>query len=128
KTLSITDIGGDNLIRALSYMNSYGIPVIRVQCRSWWIEAWATRLIIDLGDGADRLQATGMGPAGASMVADGGPGNDLLIGGSGNDSLSGGNDDDILLGGSGNDQLRGGDGNDRLIGEAGNDRLYGDAG
>ena len=52
----------------------------------------------------------------ASLVADGGSGNDVIHGGGGND---------ILRGGSGNDTIYGRDGLDQLFGELGNDFLDG---
>src|SRR5438874_13594101 len=60
KTLWITDVGGDSLVRASSFLNPYNVPEIDVYCGSWWVKAWATKLVVDLGDGNDRLQASGM--------------------------------------------------------------------
>ena len=58
----------------------------------------------------------------ATVIADGGAGNDVLIGGGGNNILTGGTGDDMLVGGSGRDILIGGDGMDRLFG-GGNDNI-----
>ena len=57
----------------------------------------------------------------ASVVLDGGTGNDTLTGGSGSDQLLGGSGADSLVGGAGNDFLSGGVGADRLTGGTGSD-------
>ncbi len=54
-------------------------------------------------------------PAGVSLTADGGAGDDILLGGAGNDTLSGGLGDDVLLGGGGQDALDGGPGDNVVI-------------
>ena len=57
----------------------------------------------------------------ASVVLDGGTGNDTLTGGSGSDQLLGGAGADSLVGGAGSDFLSGGVGADRLTGGTGSD-------
>jgi len=57
----------------------------------------------------------------ASVVLDGGTGNDTLTGGSGSDQLLGGAGADSLVGGAGADFLAGGAGADRLTGGTGSD-------
>lgn len=90
----------------------------------------------------------------ATMLANGGEGNDYLVGGSssdyliggnglnimsgneGDDTLTGGNQRDVIYGGAGNDTIQGGDGDDLLYGDtssgsaliAGNDHIYGGKG
>lgn len=71
-------------------------------------------VIADMGDGDDRLRATG----GEDMLA-GGDGADLLRGQSGKDVLVGGMGDDRLLGGRSTDTLTGGDGADAFVFAAG---------
>ena len=61
----------------------------------------------------------------ATVIADGGAGNDILSGGSGSNVLVGGLGNDFLLGGAGRDILIGGDGFDRLFGGANDDILVG---
>jgi trimeric autotransporter adhesin len=90
------------------------------------------------GAGADTV--TVLDPSfstGASLIIDGGGGNDRLIGangadiitgGTGNDNLSGGGGDDFLSGDAGNDILRGGAGVDFLNGSTGDDNLSGGGG
>ena len=101
------------------------------------------RVIVNAGDGADRVMATSSaapvtvyGEAGNDVimggsgddVLDGGAGIDRIIAGLGNDQLFGGADQDILEGREGNDLIVGGDGDDRLIGFSGNDVLIGGLG
>lgn len=105
--------------------------------------AFAAKITVNVGSGADRVDASAIGVAVSILGA---AGRDTLIGGAGNDTLLGGNDDDSLTGnggadslageagvdrifaGSGNDVLSGGDGNDNLQGQAGNDTVVGGAG
>ncbi len=82
-------------------------------------------LVFTGGEGADKLDATGMNFA-VTMSGEGG--NDSLVGGNGNDLLMGGVGNDNAIGGLGNDTLLGADGNDILAGSAGSDLLSGDAG
>ncbi len=61
----------------------------------------------------------------ATVIADGGAGNDILSGGGGNNVLLGGPGNDLLLGGRTRDILIGGTGRDILIGFDGGDILVG---
>src|SRR5205823_1047929 len=61
----------------------------------------------------------------ATVLADGGAGNDLIVGGGGNNVLLGNAGNDVLVGGSGRDVLIGGDGRDVLVGRGGDDILIG---
>ena len=107
------------------------------------------RIIVRLGDGADRLVYRGEFPV---TVYDGpgndwislawgnddwrnGPGNDIFYGRGGNDHASivypgarYGLGKDRLFGGSGSDILNGGPGNDRIYGGFGDDLIYGGLG
>jgi len=56
---------------------------------------------VKLGDGDDALTVTGF----TQLLADGGPGDDIIRGGRGNDRINGGAGDDILAGGDGRDQF-----------------------
>lgn len=77
---------------------------------------FAGGIVFTGGDGADKLDATGMNfPV-------------TMFGEAGNDSLIGGQRDDLFLGGIGNDSALGGSGNDTLTGAAGNDVLLGSGG
>ncbi|WP_254512629.1 cadherin domain-containing protein [Anatilimnocola floriformis] len=101
------------------------------------------RVIVNAGDGGDRVTATNStapvtvyGEDGNDVliggsnddIFDGGAGIDRLIGGLGADILFGGADTDILEGREGNDLIIGGDGDDRMIGFTGNDVLIGGLG
>ncbi|HEX3147260.1 MAG TPA: TIGR03118 family protein [Gemmataceae bacterium] len=61
----------------------------------------------------------------ATVIADGGAGNDILYGGGGNNILLGGSGKDLLVGGANRDLLIGGEGADRLFGVSGDDALIG---
>ena len=79
-----------------------------------------------LGNGNDTLLVDA--DVTASIRADGGKGNDVMIGGSGNDQFQGGKGNDILIGRGGNDRLHGGKGHDLVLGGRGNDTLQGGKG
>ena len=91
-------------------------------------EAALDRLQLNLLDGDDVLDASGL-PAGAlPLLADGGAGNDALTGSAAADELQGGEGHDALRGAGGTDTLRGGLGNDLLVGGDGDDAMFGDEG
>jgi Ca2+-binding RTX toxin-like protein len=72
-------------------------------------------LVVNLLDGDDTVQASGLADGLIGFAADGGPGADDLVGSDGNDILLGGPGDDVLIGGPGLDTLDGGPGNNILI-------------
>jgi Ca2+-binding RTX toxin-like protein len=80
----------------------------------------------NLGAGNDKLVVDSN--VTASVHANGGSGNDLMIGGGGNDHLSGGSGNDAIYGRGGNDDISGGSGNDWLSGGNGNDVIRGGSG
>src|SRR5439155_25773783 len=53
----------------------------------------------------------------ATVIADGGAGNDQIFGGGGSNILAGGSGHDLLFGGASRDILIGGDGLRRLVGD-----------
>lgn len=61
----------------------------------------------------------------ATVIADGGAGNDFISGGGGSNVLTGGTGNDQLVGGASRDILIGGDGLDRLFGAGNDDILVG---
>jgi Ca2+-binding RTX toxin-like protein len=87
-------------------------------------------LDVDLGDGADRLDAA---PFQRSTVR-GGPGPDVVDAGgtvdagTGDDVVRGRSGPDVFAGGPGSDRLRGGQGDDRLHGGFGRDLAFGGRG
>ena len=81
------------------------------------------------GEGNDRLVAGGSLVACAStVIASGGPGDDVLVGGATGDALDGDEGADTISGGLGRDRINGGDGDDTLLGEGGDDDLTGATG
>jgi len=154
--LTITQSGGNVILDESSadvtITDGGGCPIVggNAQCP----EAGVTKIVVDLGDGDDILNATAPTVLSAVTVSGGDGGDQLLTtaqadtidGGAGNDSIDGRAGDDVMSGGagrdsftsaagndtqnggSGGDNLRGGDGNDTLNGEDGNDNLTGDDG
>jgi Ca2+-binding RTX toxin-like protein len=74
------------------------------------------QLAVNALAGDDVVDASQVSAGTASIVVDGGAGNDLLVGGDGDDTLNGGDGDDVLAGGPGFDTLNGGPGDNTLIG------------
>ena len=66
------------------------------------------RLMINVLDGDDVVEASSLTVTGTQLTANGGNGNDVLVGGDGNDTLNGDAGDDVLIGGPGIDILDGG--------------------
>lgn len=79
------------------------------------------------GASANSIDASALSLAGATLVINGGAGNDSIQGGTGNDLLNGNDGDDTLNGGAGDDSLNGGSGADGLSGSTGNDVLNGNS-
>lgn len=118
---------------------------VAVQYNGWYEEfLGVTKVVVDLGEGADILDATRLttvavevtGGAGddqitlgeAGGVADGGAGDDLLIGSDAADTLRGGAGADVIQAGGGDDVIDGGSGDDVIDGGAGADHyIMGDA-
>ena len=73
------------------------------------------QIVVDGGDGDDRVSLDDPSGALPEAVLLGGDGNDFLMGGAGNDTLLGGRGNDVLLGDRGNDRVEGQDGSDLLI-------------
>ncbi len=83
-----------------------------------WINAFYRE-----SDGDDRYYVYS-----GTLIAYGGPGNDLIGGKEGNDKLYGGAGNDRIYAWAGNDLVDGGDGDDDLSGADGNDTVYGKQG
>jgi Ca2+-binding RTX toxin-like protein len=77
------------------------------------------RLAVNLLQGDDVVDGSGLAANAIPLVADGGQGDDVLIGGAGNDTLRGGDGDDVLIGGAGADVLDGGPGSNVVLDSAG---------
>jgi Ca2+-binding RTX toxin-like protein len=119
------------------------IDLAAAECRrADWDDATIVRcpasgaLRVETGDGDDRITYLYDFPAGMTLAADGGPGDDeiegpsseaavTMLGGDGDDKLRGGFGNDTLDGGAGADELDGQNGDDALRGGAGDDKLAG---
>jgi Ca2+-binding RTX toxin-like protein len=94
------------------------------------VDGLAAQVVVQNFEAGDQIHILGLGgddiidasalPVGASIVLDGGEGNDVVLGGDGNDMLLGGAGDDVLIGGAGLDALDGGLGDNVLIQDGGN--------
>jgi Ca2+-binding RTX toxin-like protein len=73
------------------------------------------RLAVNLLQGDDVVDGSGLAADAIPLVADGAQGDDILIGGAGNDTLRGGDGDDVLIGGAGADVLDGGPGSNVVL-------------
>ncbi|MBE2315720.1 hypothetical protein DVA67_007020 [Solirubrobacter sp. CPCC 204708] len=88
--------------------------------------AGVSRVVVEAGDGADRVDAPTLA---VPITINGGEGIDALTGGSGADAISGGpGDDQELGGGAGADVVDGGVGDDLIGGGSGPDALGGGPG
>ena len=115
-SVTVTDPGAT--ITALGSCVSVDAHTARCVAREDRGVKWLQSTRVDLGDLDDEVRTTRPGPAPiGGVVADGGPGDDLLDGGDGSDRLDGGGGVDRLLGGAGLDVLTDGD-RDGAAGEA----------
>lgn len=116
---------------------------IRITSDGLGFTAGAEQVIVDGGNGADRITIQDLQNVGFTVVfANGGNGNDRLTaagsnlgsvvlsmnGGAGQDTLSGGLSNATILGGDGNDTYIGGQGSDVIDGGLGDDSLSGGLG
>ncbi len=72
-------------------------------------------LTVNLLDGDDVIQASGLTADAIRLTSDAGNGADVMIGSAGNDVFQGGAGDDVLIGGPGQDVLDGGTGDNIII-------------
>lgn len=96
--LTISDPGN-------SFMTDAGTLVSVHQVQVPLSEITSGTIVVDLQNGADILDASGVG---ASLALN-------ITGGAGNDMITGGQGDDTIDGGTGNDDLSGGGGTDTLL-------------
>jgi hypothetical protein len=83
---------------------------------------------VRLGGGDDRFVPAGVDDVQPRIVADGGPGSDIIFGTTNSDDINGGAGDDQLLGFDDVDNIDGGDGADFIVGGSGDDGLVGGPG
>jgi hypothetical protein len=97
-------------------------------------------ITVNLGDGADTLQAIGLESSySGTLTVNAGNGNDVIDlsgisansfvnGDDGNDTITGGSGNDQVVGNAGDDVVNGGAGDDNVIGGAGRDTVSGGSG
>ena len=78
-------------------------------------EAANDRLVVNLLDGDDVLDGSGLAAGAIQLTVDGGDGDDVIIGTAGNDVLLGGAGDDVLIGNGGVDVIDGGAGDNVIL-------------
>jgi Ca2+-binding RTX toxin-like protein len=119
--------GGDRQVDTIQTEGTAGRDIIKVSNSSSGVlvkglaadvtlfraDADLDRLIVDGGEGNDRMSAAELGNV-IQLTFNGGAGNDVITGSTGNDILSGDAGNDLLTGGLGADTLTGGEGKDRF--------------
>ena len=130
--LSAATGGGDgaNDVVTIQGTNAADVIHLSMQNGALVVDGLAAQIVVQNFEVGDQIQVLGLGgddiidasalPAGASIVLDGGDGDDVVLGGDGNDMLLGGAGDDVLIGGPGQDVLDGGTGDNVLIQDGGN--------
>lgn len=93
--------GADSVVAA-GDANGISVNGLAARVNITGAEAANDVLSINLLDGDDVLDGSGLSAEAIQLTADGGGGNDVLFGGEGDDLLIGGPGLDILDGGSGN--------------------------
>ena len=123
--------GGDGANDVVTLDGTAGNDAIKLSLQdgALVVDGLSAQVTIQNFEAGDQIRIFGLGgddiidasalPAGASIVLDGGDGDDVLLGGAGNDALFGGAGDDVLIGGPGLDTLDGGGGDNVLIPDGG---------
>jgi Ca2+-binding RTX toxin-like protein len=137
--LSSSTGGGDsaNDVVAIQGTNAADVIHLSMQNGALVVDGLAAQIVVQNFEAGDQVQVFGLGgddvidasalPAGASILLNGGDGDDVVLGGDGNDMLLGGAGDDVLIGGPGFDALDGGSGDNVLIQDGGNALFAADA-
>ena len=112
-TIIINATNGDDVVIVTGSGGNVSVLGLSAQVNISNFEA-IDRIIINALAGDDVIEGSGL-PAGVSLTANGGNGDDVIIGGAGDDILSGNDGDDVLLGGGGLDVLDGGPGDNVVI-------------
>jgi Ca2+-binding RTX toxin-like protein len=104
--------------------------VDRLSPEPFAFELNAEHLVVNLGDGNDKIGAVGNLAALVHSTFNGGPGNDTIFGTNGPDVLIGGPGDDVIDGQQGNDTVFMGEGDDTFLWDPGdgNDIVEGEGG
>jgi Ca2+-binding RTX toxin-like protein len=106
---------GDDVAVVAGNASGTSVLGLAAQVNATNFTAGIDRLTVNLLNGDDVLDASGLAANGLLLTGNGGNGDDVLLGGAGNDTLLGGAGDDVLLGGAGQDTLDGGDGGNVVI-------------
>jgi Ca2+-binding RTX toxin-like protein len=109
----VTGTDGDDVATVTGAAGS--ASVLGLPARVDVIHAASDDLTIDVRNGADAVESSGLAADAIRLTADGGDGDDVLIGGPGAETLLGRGGDDVLIGGDGNDILDGGPGDNIVI-------------
>ncbi len=114
-TVTVTATNGADVVSAAG--NNTGVSALGLAARVNVTggSAATDRLAVNLLQGDDVVDGSGLAANAIPLVADGGQGDDILIGGAGNDTLRGGDGDDVLIGGAGADVLDGGPGSNVVL-------------
>jgi Ca2+-binding RTX toxin-like protein len=110
-TVIVNATNGDDIAIA-SGPSGVGVIGLPAQLNITGAEAALDRLVLNMLDGDDAVDASSLAAGEIQLTIDGGAGNDVLVGSAGNDTILGGDDDDVLIGGPGLDVLDGGLGDD----------------
>ena len=114
-TVVVTGTAGDDVISVVGSSAGTRVSGLAATVSITGVEPANDRLVINGLAGDDVIDASGLTIDGASLTANGGAGDDVIIGGAGDDTLTGGDGDDVLIGGPGIDLLDGGAGDNVLI-------------
>jgi Ca2+-binding RTX toxin-like protein len=114
-TITVSATTGSDVVTVAGSSAGVSVTGLAATVNIFGSEPTLDQLIVDLLDGDDVLQASGLQAGVIKLTGNGGPGDDVLIGSAGDDVLLGGEGDDVLQGGPGLDVLDGGPGNNVLI-------------
>ncbi len=114
-TVIVTGTAGDDAVTVAGDGAGTRVSGLSATVSITGVEPANDRLVINALAGDDVIDASGLSIDGASLIVNGGAGDDVIIGGDGNDTITGGDGDDVLIGGPGNDLLDGGAGDNILI-------------
>jgi Ca2+-binding RTX toxin-like protein len=114
-TLTAMATGADDVVLAFGSAGSATVLGLAAMIEVSGAEAANDRLVVNLLDGDDVFEGSGLQASAIQLVVDGGEGDDVIIGGEGDDILLGGAGDDVLIGGPGTDVLDGGLGGDDIV-------------
>jgi Ca2+-binding RTX toxin-like protein len=126
-TVIVNGTSGNDTIRVASSNHGalIGVTGLASTVNITGAEGANDQLVINAGDGADTVDASGLAAGLIGLTINGGAGNDTLTGSQGDDLVIGGQGNDVAFLGAGNDTFvwNPGDGSDIVEGQGGYDRL-----